>query len=109
LKEKKMIIATWRISTAPDRVREGLEWAKSAMANMKKAGHAPSKWWILRPRTGDTNRFSIAAQFASWAELETQMEKRDADSGFQNLIKERQKTDWYAGIEITINEVFEEG
>ena len=104
-----MFIVTFRINTAPDGMRKGLEWAKNVMATMKKAGLAPSKWWILRPRSGDASRYSIAVQYASLAEFETHVAKRDADSGWQAMIKEREEADWFAGSEIVIAEVVEEG
>ena len=104
-----MIIVTWRVSTAPEGAKQGLEWGNKVMAGQKKAGLAPSKWWILRPRSGDFSRFTMAAQFASLAEFEAHEAKRDADSGFQAMIKEREEADWYAGVEVIIAEVVEEG
>ena len=102
-----MIIVTWRMSTAPDKVWEGLEWAKKVNTISNKWGSA-LKVWLLRSRTGTFNSFTMAAQFASMAEYEASSEKRSTDSGFKALAKERQESDWFVDVETTINEVIEE-
>ena len=79
------------------------------MATMTKAGIAPSKWWILRPRSGEITRFTLAAQFASMAEFEEHIAKRDGNSSFQALSRERMEAGWTTGIEIIFAEVIEEG
>ena len=104
-----MIIVTWRFTTTPGGWNKGLEFAKRVMASQKKGGFIPPKWWILRPRTGDNSRFSVVGEFASYAEFEKYAEKRDSDSGYQAQIKEMGESDWFTGVETTINQVIEEG
>jgi hypothetical protein len=79
------------------------------LARSKKTGLTGSKWWILRPRTGDANRFSIAAEYASMAEFEETSAKRRADSEWKAMADELIGADWYAGIDIRISEVVDEG
>ena len=57
-------------------------------------------------RYGD--RFSVASQFASFAEYEKYLEKRDADSKYQAHLKEMGDSDWYVGVETIIAQVVEE-
>ena len=102
-----MIIVSWQNRTAPDKAGEGIEWVKKVIAKSKNWG-ASSKAWILRPRTGSFNRFTLAVQFASLAEYEESTARRNADPGFQALLKERQESDWFVDLETTINEVIVE-
>ena len=105
-----MIIANWRVSIAPGKLNKGLAWAKKTMEYQKKEGILPPKWWILRPRTGDTStRFSMVGEFASFEEFEKHEEKRNAGPEFQALQKEMWESGWYGGVEIIISQVVEEG
>ena len=104
-----MIIVTNRWKTAMGKTEAGLEWAKKVMAYEKKAGLTAPKWWLLRPITGDTHRFTLVGEFASLAEYEEVLAKRSADSGLQAFSKEMRESDWFVGFERQIVNVVEEG
>ena len=103
-----MIIVTWRFSTAPGKLNQGLEWEKGNQPILKKEGFEPQKKWLLRPRTGDTNRFVVSAQFTSFAAYGEFLAKGAASTAWQDRIKEINESDWYAGTEVTISELIEE-
>ena len=103
-----MVIVTWRFTTTPGQISKGLEWASGNTEIQEKEGFLPQKKWLLRPRTGDVNRFSAAAQFASIKEYGEWMAKAGANSAWQDRVRGLAEADWYAGTEVTISEVVEE-
>ena len=74
------------------------------METMTKSGLAPSKWRILRPRSGDTDRFLMVAEFASMAEFE---EKAPNLKGgvFEALKKEMVTGGWLVGTDRAFSQI----
>lgn len=103
-----MIIVTTRINVAMGKMSVGLDWAERAIKAMEAGGTAPPKWWLPRQIAGHPNTFAFAAQYASMAEYEEQMNKAGADSSYLAFIKEMGETDWALGNERTIAQIVDQ-
>ena len=101
-----MVIVTTRLDVAMGKMSVALEWADKVWKVLENAGGLGSKSWIIRGQTGQSNRITIAGQYASMGEFEEGSDKAFADPALQPLLTEM--SNWCTGVERTIGKVIKE-
>ena len=100
-----MMMETVRVTFAPNKWPQAVEWAENVTAYIKKAGRQLS---LLRPRTGDRNAIIWLIQHSSLAEADEAHEKLKGDSEYMKIWREGATADWYIGQRRTYWEVLSE-
>ena len=102
-----MIDMVSRIKVTPGRVSShAVKWANKIIEYSKKSGLG-GHLFLLRPATGERNEIAFVDRCSSMAEWEERLAKRQADSGWMEIVKELLEADWYLGATRQIYDVLE--
>ncbi len=102
----KKILLVYRADITPGKVDEAVDFWKRIGANFMKAPEVED-CYILTPHNGKTNRILGVGKISSWAGLQEFYKRRDADPGFQALLKEHQEKEYtiIGSVEFNIYQV----
>jgi len=102
-----MIDMVTSIKVVPGKVSQAIEWANRQLAYIKKAGLISISVFLLHPATGEGSAIAFVDRCSSMAEWEERLAKRQADSGWMEIVKELLEADWYLGATRQIYDVLE--
>lgn len=101
-----MIIVSTRFDIMPGKYQEAQQWTEKIWKIIERVGGLGLKTWIITGRTGQVNRITLAAQFASMGDFEEVLDKLGEDAALPALRAEQ--SNWCTGVERSVGKVIKE-